>query len=112
MALRENSLTIGCQKRTIIAILPAAAQQLIGAAFVLGYITYFLSLLGIEEYFKVSVALYCCMLASNVSAFPLIETAGRRPLLLMGIVSLTVIELVSTYLKKKMKKSIHPNTKG
>src|SRR5690606_1561186 len=85
---------ITCQKRTIIAILPAAAQQLIGAAFVLGYITYLLSLLGIEEYFKVSVALYCCMLASNASAFPLIETAGRRPLLLIGITALTVIELV------------------
>ncbi|PKS06033.1 hypothetical protein jhhlp_007867 [Lomentospora prolificans] len=81
-------------KRTIIAILPAAAQQLIGAAFVLGYITYFLSLLGIKEYFKVSVALYCVMLASNASAFPLIETTGRRPLLLIGIVALTVIELI------------------
>jgi hypothetical protein len=30
----------------MIACLPAAGQQLIGAAFVLGYITYFLSLIG------------------------------------------------------------------
>ena len=76
-------------------MLAPVAQQFIGAAFVLGYITYFLSLLGIVEYFKVSVALFCIMLASNMAAFPLIETAGRRPLLLGGIIALTLIELVS-----------------
>jgi hypothetical protein len=78
----------------LIALLASSAQQFIGAAFVLGYITYFLSLLGIAEFFKVSVALYCIMLASNISAFPLIETAGRRPLLNVGICALTIIELV------------------
>jgi hypothetical protein len=87
------------QKRTFISVLPAAAQQLIGAAFVLGYITYFLSLIGIKEYFKVSVALYCVMLASNLSAFALIEVVGRRSLLLAGIVALTLIELVSFSLR-------------
>jgi hypothetical protein len=61
---------------------------------VLGYITYFLSLLGITEYFKVSVALFVCMLVSNICAFPLIEVAGRRPLLLYGMIALTLIELV------------------
>lgn len=60
----------------------------------LGYITYFLSLIGIEEYFKASVALYCVMLASNLSAFVLIEMVGRRPLLVIGIFVLTLIELV------------------
>ncbi|KAL2106793.1 hypothetical protein VUR80DRAFT_6210 [Thermomyces stellatus] len=81
-------------KRTIIALLPVAGQQLVGAAFVLGYITYFLSLIGIEEYFKASVALYCVMLASNLSAFVLIEMVGRRPLLVIGIFVLTLIELI------------------
>ncbi|CAI4213190.1 unnamed protein product [Parascedosporium putredinis] len=61
-------------KRTLIAILPIIAQQLIGAAFVLGYITYFLS--------------------QQRMRFPLIETAGRRPLLLTGMVALTIIELI------------------
>ena len=79
-------------------MLPPLAQQFIGAAFVLGYITYFLSLLGIEEFFTVSVVLYCVMLLSNISAFPLIETAGRRRLLLTGIVFLTVTELVCSLL--------------
>lgn len=61
----------------------------------LGYVTYFLSLLGIEGFFKASVALYCVMLASNLSAFALIEVVGRRPLLVGGMFALTAIELVS-----------------
>jgi len=65
-------------KRTMIASLLAAAQQLIGAAFVLGYVTYFLSLIGVTDYFTVSVILYVVMLLSNLSAFFLIEFVGRR----------------------------------
>lgn len=91
----DRILTTWPQKRTIISLLPAAGQQLIGAAFVLSYITYFLSLIGIEEFFKASVALYCVMLASNLSAFALIEMVGRRPLLVVGMFALTAIELVS-----------------
>lgn len=75
-------------------MLAPLAQQFIGAAFVLGYITYFLSLLGISEFFTVSVVLYCVMLLSNLSAFPLIETAGRRRLLITGMIFLTITELV------------------
>lgn len=60
----------------------------------MGYITYFLSLIGIEEYFTVSAVLYTCMLLSNISAFPLIEIVGRRPLLVYGMFTLTLVELV------------------
>ncbi|CAK7237601.1 hypothetical protein SBRCBS47491_010038 [Sporothrix bragantina] len=81
-------------KRTLISLIPPATQQFIGAAFVLGYITYFLSLLHIQNYFTVSVVLYVCMFLSNCSAFPLIEVVGRRPLMLVGIFSLTLIELI------------------
>ncbi|KAF3762109.1 general substrate transporter, partial [Cryphonectria parasitica EP155] len=81
-------------KRTLISLLPPMAQQFIGAAFVITYVTYFLSLLGVKDYFTVSVALYVIMLVSNLSAFPLIEVAGRRPLLLYGMIALTVIELI------------------
>ncbi|CAK7201577.1 hypothetical protein SEUCBS139899_004283 [Sporothrix eucalyptigena] len=81
-------------KRTLISLIPPATQQFIGAAFVLGYITYFLSLLHIENYFTVSVVLYVCMFLSNCSAFPLIEVVGRRPLMLIGIFALTLIELI------------------
>lgn len=78
----------------MIAMLPGLGQQMIGAAFVLGYITYFLSLLGIQEFFTVSVVLYCVMLLSNMAAFPLTEMVGRRPLLVVGMVLLTFIELI------------------
>ncbi|PMD60991.1 general substrate transporter [Hyaloscypha bicolor E] len=81
-------------KRTLIATLPAAGQQLIGAAFVLGYVTYFLSLIGVKEYFTVSVVLYVVMLLSNFTAFVAIEKAGRRALLVPGIIALTLILLV------------------
>jgi hypothetical protein len=90
------------KKRTFIAILPAAGQQLLGAAFVLGksgfgsklliflpnwltanqgYVTYFLSLIGVTKYFTVSVVLYVVMLLSSLSGFYFVEAAGRRILL-------------------------------
>ncbi|KAF2094705.1 general substrate transporter [Rhizodiscina lignyota] len=81
-------------KRTMIAVLPVAGQQFIGAAFVLGYITYFLSLLKVNDYFTVSVVLYIIMLLSNLSAFVFAESVGRRTLLVPGIFCLTVTLLV------------------
>ncbi|KAL1891833.1 hypothetical protein Sste5346_007377 [Sporothrix stenoceras] len=81
-------------KRTMISMLAVASQQLIGAAFVLGYITYFLDLIGIDNYFVVSVVLYVIMLLSNLVAFPFIEIFGRRPLLLFGIFGLTAVLLL------------------
>ena len=54
-------------------MLLAASQQFIGAAFVLGYITYFLFLIGVTEYFTVSCVLFTVMLLSNLAAFPLVE---------------------------------------
>lgn len=78
-------------KRTMIACLPALAQQLIGAAFVLGYVTYFLSLLGISHFFTVSLVLYVVMLLSNVCAFFLVEILGRRTLMVPGMVVLTIV---------------------
>lgn len=82
------------QKRTTIAILLAAGQQLIGAAFVLGYVTYFLSLIGVTDYFTVSVILYIVMLLSSLSAFILIEFVGRRTLLVYGVFGLTFVLLL------------------
>lgn len=81
-------------KRTIIAILPIAGQQLLGAAFVLGYVTYFLSLIGVTKYFTVSVVLYVVMLLSNLSAFFFVEVAGRRTLLIPGVIILTMFLLL------------------
>ena len=73
-----------------------------------GYITYFMSLLGIKDYFTVSVVLYVVMLLSNIAAFPLIETAGRRPLLMYGMIVLTVVELVRIF--QVCRRWVHANT--
>ena len=66
------------RKRTFTAIFAASAQQMIGATFVIGYATYFFDLIGIEDYFTASVALYVVMLLASMAAFPLTEIYGRR----------------------------------
>ncbi|KAB8224283.1 general substrate transporter [Aspergillus novoparasiticus] len=68
-------------KRTLTAIFAASAQQLIGATFVIGYATYFLELIGVNDYFNASVALYVVMLLASMAAFPLTEIVGRRTLI-------------------------------
>ncbi|KAL2205706.1 MFS general substrate transporter, partial [Sarocladium strictum] len=64
--------------RTFTAIFAASAQQMIGATFVIGYATYFFELIGIQDYFAASIALYVVMLIASTAAFPLTEIFGRR----------------------------------
>jgi hypothetical protein len=71
------------RKRTWTAIFAASAQQMIGATFVIGYATYFLELIGIEDYFNAAVALYVVMLVASTAAFPLTEVFGRRVLIVI-----------------------------
>lgn len=66
------------RKRTFTAIFAASGQQMIGATFVIGYATYFMELIGIQDYFNASVALYVVMLLASMAAFPLTEIFGRR----------------------------------
>ncbi|KAK5173250.1 uncharacterized protein LTR77_001931 [Saxophila tyrrhenica] len=66
------------RKRTFTAIFCASGQQMIGATFVIGYSTYFFELIGIQDYFNASVALYVVMLLASTAAFPLTEIYGRR----------------------------------
>lgn len=69
------------RKRTFTAIFAASGQQMIGVTFVIGYATYFMELIGIEDYFSASVALYVVMLLASMAAFPLVEVFGRRYLI-------------------------------
>jgi hypothetical protein len=71
------------RKRTWTAIFAASAQQMIGATFVIGYATYFLELIGINDYFNAAVALYVVMLVASTAAFPLTEIFGRRVLIVI-----------------------------
>ncbi|GAM42634.1 MFS transporter [Talaromyces pinophilus] len=82
------------RKRSLIAMIPPAGQQMIGSAFVLTYITYFLELIGVTNYFLVSLILYIVMLISNLSAFFVVEVSGRRKLLVPGMIVLTLICLI------------------
>lgn len=75
-------------------MLPPAGQQMIGSAFVLQYITYFLELIGVGNYFLVSLILYIFMLLSNLVAFFVVEVVGRRKLLVSGMFLLTLICLL------------------
>ncbi|EXJ80113.1 hypothetical protein A1O1_08255 [Capronia coronata CBS 617.96] len=81
-------------RRTLIAILPTVEQVCVGSTFVLGFITYFMSLLEIHDFFTVTVVLSVVMLLSSMAAFPLIEAVGRRQLLIPGTFSLTAALLV------------------
>jgi len=79
------------RRRTLTAILATSSQQMLGATFVIGYATYFLKLIGIEDYFDASVTLYGIMLLASMSAFPLVETVGRRTLLVWPQFALCLI---------------------
>lgn len=80
--------------RTATAIFISAGQQLMGATFVLGYLTYFLQLIGIADSFKFSAGLFVVMLISTTCAFPLIEVFGRRKILIVPCFMLVTILLV------------------
>lgn len=69
------------RKRTLTAICAASSQQVIGASFVIGNATYFLDLIGIENFFDASIVLYVVMLLSSAAAFPLSEIVGRRTMI-------------------------------
>lgn len=81
-------------KRTITAMFAASAQQLIGATFAISYATYFFELIGITEFFLTSCMMYVVMLLATCAAFLLVETVGRRALLVPALFALSLILLV------------------
>lgn len=81
-------------KRTITAMFAASAQQLIGATFAISYATYFFELIGITEYFLTSCMMYVVMLLATCAAFVLVETVGRRALVVPSLFALSLILLI------------------
>lgn len=75
--------------RTLTSIFAAASQLFIGASFVLGYLTYFLQLINVQNVFTVSAILFVVMMLSTSSAFPLVEIVGRRRLIVPASFVLT-----------------------
>ncbi|PVH82568.1 general substrate transporter [Cadophora sp. DSE1049] len=82
------------RRRTLIALMPALQQQLLGSTFILGFISYFMSLLGIKNFFLVTVILMVVMILSAMAGFFLIEAVGRRKLIVGGTYVLTTMLLV------------------
>jgi hypothetical protein len=84
----------GNRIRTFTAVFISAGQQLMGASFVLGYLTYFLQLIHVKNAFSVSAGLFVVMLCSTTTAFPLIEIFGRRKILIVPCFMLVFILLL------------------
>ncbi|KAI8582147.1 hypothetical protein K450DRAFT_229240 [Umbelopsis ramanniana AG] len=81
-------------KRTMTSIVVTSTQQLVGASFVTGYVTYFLQLIGISQSFLVSVVLFVFMLMSTLASFPLVEIVGRRTMIVPAVFVLALINLL------------------
>ncbi|KAA8908300.1 hypothetical protein TRICI_004786 [Trichomonascus ciferrii] len=81
-------------RRTFCSILAVTSQQLAGGTFVTNYVTYFLQLINVSNYFLVSVILYIVMLISTCAAYPLVEVVGRRTLIVPASFILSVILLI------------------
>ncbi|CAH0056277.1 unnamed protein product [Clonostachys solani] len=84
-------------RRTIISIMPLSIQALSGVFFIASYGTYYIQLAGYSTAtsFKLQIAQHGLAMAGNICSWFLIDRVGRRPLMLWGTVSVTVILLVA-----------------
>lgn len=71
-----------------------ALQQLTGVNFIFYYGTSFFNNSGIKNPFVVSLITSCVNVASTVPGLYLVETWGRRPLLLSGAIGMCVCQFV------------------
>ncbi|KAK9342923.1 general substrate transporter [Lipomyces starkeyi] len=87
-------------RRTLLSCMGFACQQLVGASFMSGYMSYYFVLAGVHNPFGISQMVYSVQLLGNMCAWPLVERVGRRRILLCGMVfmkaTLVVIGGVST----------------
>lgn len=83
-------------RRTMISTLPMAIQALTGVYFIASYGTYYIQLAGYstEASFHLQIVQQCLAMAGNVSSWFLIDRVGRRPLMVWGLASTTVINMI------------------
>jgi SP family general alpha glucoside:H+ symporter-like MFS transporter len=77
-------------RRTVISWLPLQFQGLGGLSFVLSYTTYFFQLAGIKKPFQGNVIVKTIQLSAQIISFYNIEKFGRRPLLIIGGLGMTL----------------------
>lgn len=83
-------------KRTILACGPFLMQPLSGVAYVGGYSTYYFELSGAttSEAYKISIGAQVLSMTGVVASWFLIDRIGRRPLLIMGMINLSILNLI------------------
>ncbi|RYP48306.1 hypothetical protein DL768_005791 [Monosporascus sp. mg162] len=85
-------------RRTLLACLPVVSQLFFGYPLCGNYLTYFLTLSGVDGAFLVTVISVVCSLVAAGFAFCLIERVGRRPQLLGGMCGMLVCLLIISLL--------------
>lgn len=81
-------------RRTMLATFIGIIQNLSGSLFASAYATIFLSEVGTTNPFLLVFALNILVLGGTVVGLFLIDTIGRRPLMLMSFISLFTIDII------------------
>lgn len=83
-------------KRTLIAIAPFLMQPLSGLAYVMSYQTYYFQIAGIttRESFKISCGAQALSVVGTLLSLFMVDRFGRRFILLYGMLSLAVLNLL------------------
>lgn len=99
--LTSSSRWIDCFRgtnlvRTIISVGVFACQQLSGIIFALGYSTYFFQLAGINlsDAFDLGVGVTAIGVVGCIIAWSLMNSWGRRPLFIIGMIGMTTVMLL------------------
>ncbi|KAJ5701945.1 hypothetical protein N7488_009493 [Penicillium malachiteum] len=77
-------------RRTGIVCMVYIAQQFVGVNFVSGYLTYYFKLAGVKDSIATAQGAYAVQLFGNICSWPLVDRLGRRPMIVGGMVVITI----------------------
>lgn len=85
------------RRRTLITVMPLTIQALCGVSFISSYSTYYFELAGnsVQRSFQLSCGAQALSIAGNICSWFLIDSLGRRPLILWGLCGLTVLLFIT-----------------
>jgi len=88
----RDSFRRGNLRRTLIVIFASLVPQLFGLTL-LGKASYFIQIVGMDANLSVVILILgiVCGLIGNVASMPVLARFGRRPLLLVGLASATIL---------------------
>ncbi|KAK9364665.1 general substrate transporter [Lipomyces kononenkoae] len=82
-------------KRTVTASSLFSLNQISGIVLSTTYATIFLEQIGVGNPFQLTVAASCCQLAGAIIGPFVVDSAGRRPVALIGMTILTIIDFIA-----------------